>query len=187
MKSPVRLLKSNSGFSLIELMIVVAIIGILATIAIPNFNRFQAKAKQSEAKGNLSGLYSAEKAFYAEWNQYQGNLPDIGFVPEGRLTYNLGFAANNTPPAAPFKSLGKTCPNTGSGATNCAGSFQVLATAPAFAATASTGCGEVDSATTPTNDGFQATAIGHISQTAGLNDIWNINSQKITCNSTIGI
>ncbi|WP_414645174.1 type IV pilin protein, partial [Candidatus Deferrimicrobium sp.] len=51
--------KGKKGFTLIELMIVVAIIGILAAIAIPNFLRFQAKSKQSEAKTNLGGIFTA--------------------------------------------------------------------------------------------------------------------------------
>ncbi|MBI3179248.1 MAG: prepilin-type N-terminal cleavage/methylation domain-containing protein, partial [Deltaproteobacteria bacterium] len=51
----------SRGFTLIELMIVVAIIGILALIAIPNFMKFQAKAKQSEAKTNLKAYYTGAK------------------------------------------------------------------------------------------------------------------------------
>src|SRR3712207_9241843 len=50
--------RKNRGFTLIELMIVVAIIGILAAIAIPNFIRFQARARQSEANTNLKSLFT---------------------------------------------------------------------------------------------------------------------------------
>jgi type IV pilus assembly protein PilA len=74
---------SKSGFSLVELMVVVAIIGILATIAVPNFQRFQARAKQSSAKTELSGIYTAQKAFYVEYNSYTPDLQLAGFVPEG--------------------------------------------------------------------------------------------------------
>ena len=45
---------SNKGFSLVELMVVVAIIGILAALAVPRFTVFQVKARQSEAKTNLN-------------------------------------------------------------------------------------------------------------------------------------
>ena len=79
------ILKSQKGFSLIELMIVVAIIGVLAAIAVPNFQRFQAKAKQSEAKSNLAALYTAEKAFHSDWSMYDGDFNVIGFRPEGRM------------------------------------------------------------------------------------------------------
>src|SRR5438045_2363834 len=73
----------KSGFSLVELMIVVAIIGILATIAVPNFTKFQAKAKQTNAKTELAGIYTAEKSFYSEYSSYNANLNHIGYIPDG--------------------------------------------------------------------------------------------------------
>jgi type IV pilus assembly protein PilA len=74
---------NQAGFSLVELMVVVAIIGILATIAVPNFQRFQARAKQASAKTELSGIFTAQKAFFVEYQSYHGDLQMIGFVPEG--------------------------------------------------------------------------------------------------------
>ncbi|HEX2709227.1 MAG TPA: hypothetical protein VHM68_00110, partial [Candidatus Deferrimicrobium sp.] len=63
-------------------MIVVAIIGILAAIAIPNFLRFQAKSKQSEAKTNLGGIFTAETSYFAENNVY-GTFSQIAWAPVG--------------------------------------------------------------------------------------------------------
>ena len=84
-------LRSKKGFTLIELMIVVAIIGILAAIAIPNFLKFQAKSKQSEAKTNLGAIYTGQIAYFGEQNVY-GNFAQINWSPSGtpRYHYQLG-------------------------------------------------------------------------------------------------
>jgi type IV pilus assembly protein PilA len=60
----------RGGFTLIELMIVVAIIGILAAIAIPNFLKFQLRSKTGEAKTNLAALRTAEEGYFAEYGTY---------------------------------------------------------------------------------------------------------------------
>ena len=60
----------RGGFTLIELMIVVAIIGILAAIAIPNFVRFQLRAKSSEGKTNLAAIRTSEESYFAEFGNY---------------------------------------------------------------------------------------------------------------------
>jgi prepilin-type N-terminal cleavage/methylation domain-containing protein len=74
-------MKGQKGFTLIELMIVVAIIGILAAVAIPNFLRYQAKSKQSEARVLLSGIYTSQIAYFAENNEYGPDEDTIGFAP----------------------------------------------------------------------------------------------------------
>jgi type IV pilus assembly protein PilA len=97
--------KLAKGFTLIELMIVVAIIGILAAIAIPNFVKFQCRSKQSEAKGNLKAMYVAEESYRAEFDAYTtsncgtascNTSNQIGFAPKGakiRYDYSQGTAA----------------------------------------------------------------------------------------------
>jgi type IV pilus assembly protein PilA len=63
-------LRKQEGFTLIELMIVVAIIGILAAIAIPNFLQYQMKSRQSEAKTNLGAVKTSEVAWQGERGCY---------------------------------------------------------------------------------------------------------------------
>ena len=73
-------LRKQGGFTLIELMIVVAIIGILAAIAIPNFLQYQMKSRQSEAKTNLQAIKTSEISFQAERGCYIGVTAEVGSV-----------------------------------------------------------------------------------------------------------
>lgn len=90
---------TRRGFTLIELMIVVAIIGILAAIAIPNFLKFQARARQSEAKGNLKGLATSQKSYLARTEtSYATTLYLMGFRIErgNRYSYDMGAGGNES-------------------------------------------------------------------------------------------
>lgn len=117
--------KDRQGFTLVELMIVVAIIGILAAIAIPNFLKYQSKAKQGEAKVNLKGIYTAELSYFAEADTY-ASFTAVGFdlaATNARYEYDIGVGA----------SVG--------GSATCDSGTAGLDTTPAFTATA---CGNID-------------------------------------------
>ncbi len=69
---------NQKGFSLVELMVVVAIIGILAALAVPRFQTFQAKARQSEAKVNLAHMYTLQSSYYGDNTTYAALGTTIG-------------------------------------------------------------------------------------------------------------
>jgi type IV pilus assembly protein PilA len=118
-------LKQN-GFTLVELMVVVAIIGLLSAVAIPNFQKYQARTKTAEAKLHLSSIYTAEQSFYATYNVYHTCLKYMGYDPSEEINsryYTVGFATGPSMDTAPYSSAvnsGLTtteCPNSLAGDT----------------------------------------------------------------------
>jgi len=94
-----KLQRNQKGFTLIELMIVVVIIGILAALAIPRFMEATGKAKKSEAKSVLKQIYVLERAYFQENDTYVAStannvIPNIGWnVPSGTPRYDYTVVA----------------------------------------------------------------------------------------------
>jgi len=91
--------RSQKGFTLIELMIVVVIIGILAALAIPRFMRATTKSKQTEAKQILKQIYVMEQSYRQEYDAYWGNgIISSAAAPAtmGRIGVEIGSTARYT-------------------------------------------------------------------------------------------
>lgn len=93
----------RGGFTLVELMIVVAIIGVLAAVAIPSFENYQLTSKRTEAFANLSALAKAQKSYFAEFNEFVPSPAEPGTA--------LGVNPSNTkrdkaPIATSFEAVG---------------------------------------------------------------------------------
>lgn len=84
---------SDNGFTMVELMIVIAVIGILASVAGVQFKTYSAKSKSSEAKIQLASIYTSEKIFLNEFDMYSNCLTDLGFESAGstKRFFALGF------------------------------------------------------------------------------------------------
>ena len=97
---------SVKGFTLVELMITVAILAILATIAIPAYHNYINRAKQSDAIIGLKAAQMAEEQFFSENNRYTGTINILPGFSDGALgntyvkgDYTLSVASASTAPA----------------------------------------------------------------------------------------
>ena len=90
--------RSEKGFTLVELMIVVVIIGILASIAIPKFSSIISKAKTTEAKQTLNQIISYEAAYYYNNSAYVDfdnvDVPAIDFELPANAKFDYSFATD---------------------------------------------------------------------------------------------
>ena len=76
-------LRSKEGFTLVELMVVVTIVGILAAVAIPSFVTYIKNARISEAMSSIQGIIEAEQAYFMRFQRYTPSLPICPTAPAG--------------------------------------------------------------------------------------------------------
>ena len=206
MKNFIKELKKQDGFTLVELMIVVAIIGVLSAVAVPNFQKYQAKAKTSEAKVQLAAAYTAEQAFFGDFGIYATCLNYMGYDPADEISaryYAVGFNVANAIDGS------YTAPSTYVGAYGSAVSSGLSSAACVDGAAAATGVsffpagktiGSTAASTVVTGAAlgtqaadatmtFTITAKGIISSKAivvGDMSMWTMNQDKIMTNVQVG-
>jgi len=91
--------KNQEGFTLIELMIVIAIIGILAAIAIPNFISYRRRAYNSAANSDAKNLYTSAQAYYTDHptgGPSLANLVGYGFRQSSDVTVTVNNGTQST-------------------------------------------------------------------------------------------
>jgi type IV pilus assembly protein PilA len=192
-------------------MVVVAIIGLLSAVAIPNFRKYQAKTKTSEAKLQLSAIYTAMQSWYSDYDNYANCLNLMGYDPAVEFLsryYAVGFPVganpagnaqsvnNGAPVACNLGSVGKDDAVTVLSTTNTSawGAGKRMANNAPFTS-ADVNTPNIANIAQPTSAGggavptFRAGAIGKIDASKVLvsnADAWTIDQDKRIVNERTG-
>jgi len=169
-----KFLKNQEGFTLVELMVVVAIIGVLSAVAVPQFKVYQAKAKQSEAKVSLAAVYTAEVSSQSDYDTFATCLDFLGYEKPNQGYYRVGFNADFGNAQVQSK--------TGGGATSCPTGGTYVD--PTTVLKVGSGSPSVANATI-TQVAFTAVASGSIAAGSKL-DEWRMTNTKALTNNTNG-
>lgn len=160
--------RRKDGFSLVELMIVVAIIGILAALAIPRFQSFQSKSRQAEARSNLAHIYTLQVSY----NGDNDTFSNFTLLTLGGSTAIAGGVAVGTAAASAWSTYNScnTTNDIGFRVTDCKKVRYVYSNAGKqnqFTASAT----EMDAGGATSRRVFPGCS-------TGMNDMWQINENK---------
>jgi len=95
--------KQMLGFSLVELLITVAIVGILASIAYPSYVNFVSRSNRSEAQRELMRLANLQEQLYVDTHTYTANMTDLGQAVDPYVTESGHYSIDATINGATFK------------------------------------------------------------------------------------
>jgi type IV pilus assembly protein PilA len=201
------LTKNQSGFSLIELLITVVIIGVLAAMGVPQYRRMVSKSRQAEAKVMLGAIFTAESAFQAEYGSFGDNVIFAGVTITAPQNYVAGFTGAAAPACTNVAANGYLAVLTApapyqAGPSDRSGSLIGLPTAPAVPPAApvyNNMCGgtvALNASSTIAVAAFRAFASGNIeaanipcaaNAAPGVRcDIWTINQAGVLANAVVG-
>ena len=192
-------IQNETAFTVIELVVTLALLGILTTIVSINFLKYAARARQAEAKLCLSGIYAAEKTFFPEYSTYSACLAELGYIPEGnKRYYSTGFSSQAATANTCGPEGGKSCTiynfedDSDCIASDALPSDPVSSSDIGYAANLNmnsallpiSGSASLDSSSVSSN-AFTANAYGAVS-TSNIADIWTINHLKHIINTQVG-
>lgn len=172
------------GFTLIELMIVVAIIGILATIAGPAFERYQSRSRQTEAKLALAAIYGNQKSFYSEYTAYIPSFDAIGYSTEGaKRFYLMGWSAAFTGTVSGYRDATYS----GSVGNEMINRTGVPTAQFSLACNAQSALSTLPAANATDAQSFIVRAVGQLRSNSAGCDGWQMNELKVLVNTGINL
>lgn len=117
--------KRMRGVTLIELMIVVIIVGILATVAYPSYRDFAARGKRNEAKAALLQIATNQERFYLNNNTYTPDMTQLGFPVANNFVTDSGTYTVNVDAANPNNFTASAVYNNADNEAGKCGTFQL--------------------------------------------------------------